>query len=171
MTRRWQGHDKDTTRTRQGHDKDTTRTRQGHDKDTTRTRQGHDKDMTRDVNETLLSLSCLRATCQQWLKKKKQLTAVPPGRFAGALYHDDAPRDFGPRIAYANWRCFFPIPCPRQGSKGGRSRPQDHMRQIPFVLAPQLNWDSAMYIYEIVVIVFSMWYVLRFEHAHVLKLI
>ena len=46
-------------------------------------------------------------------REKIQLTAVPPGRFAGALYHDDAPRDFGPQIAYACWRWFqvtFPRP-------------------------------------------------------------
>ena len=29
---------------------------------------------------------------------------LPPGRFAGAPYHDDVPRDFGPQIAYA---CFY----------------------------------------------------------------
>ena len=29
-------------------------------------------------------------------------------------------------------RC-FPIPCPRQDSEGEKSRPLDHMRQIPFV--------------------------------------
>ena len=33
----------------------------------------------------------------------------------------------------------LPIPCPRQGSEGGRSRPLDHMRQIPFVRAPLLK--------------------------------
>ena len=61
---------------------------------------------------------------------------VPPGHFAGASYRDDSPRDFGPQIAYACWRWFqavFRYPCPRQGSEGGRSRPLDHMRQIPFV--------------------------------------
>ena len=61
---------------------------------------------------------------------------VPPGHFAGASYPDDSPRDFGPQIAYACWRWFqavFRYPCPRQGSEEGRSRPLDHMRQIPFV--------------------------------------
>ena len=29
--------------------------------------------------------------------------------------------------------CSFPIPCPRQDSEGEKSRPLDHMRQIPFV--------------------------------------
>ena len=48
-------------------------------------------------------------------ERKIQLTAVPPGRFAGAPYHDDAPRDFGPQIAYACWRWFqvtfrYPVP-------------------------------------------------------------
>ena len=64
-------------------------------------------------------------------KKTTQPTAVPPGHFAGALYHDD----FGPQIAYASWR-WLPIPCPRPGSEGGKSRPLDHVRQIPFVLTP-----------------------------------
>ena len=35
---------------------------------------------------------------KQRKKKTTQPTAVPPGHFAGALYHDDAPRDFGPQI-------------------------------------------------------------------------
>ena len=33
----------------------------------------------------------------------------------------------------------LPIPCPRQGSEGGTSRPLDHMRQIPFERAPQFH--------------------------------
>ena len=69
-------------------------------------------------------------------ERKNQLIMVPPGHFAGASYRDDSPRDFGPQIAYASWRWFqavFRYPCPRQGSEGGRSRPLDHMRQIPFV--------------------------------------
>ena len=75
-------------------------------------------------------------------RKNMQLTAVPPGHFAGALYHDDAPRDFGPRIACARrtwFQAVFRYPCSRQGSEGGRSRPLDHMRQIPFVVAPQFH--------------------------------
>ena len=77
---------------------------------------------------------------RKWLKKRDttQPTAVPPGHVAGAPYHDDAPRDFGPQIAYASWR-WLPIPCPRQGSEGGKSRPLDHLRRIPFVLAPLLD--------------------------------
>ena len=63
-------------------------------------------------------------------------------------------------------RC-FPIPCPRQDSEGEKSRPLDHMRQIPFV--GTLKWDSAMYIYDNVVILSSMWYVFRFDHAHGVK--
>ena len=34
-------------------------------------------------------------------ERKIQPTAVPL-----ALYHDDAPRNFGPRFAYASWRRF-----------------------------------------------------------------
>ena len=69
-------------------------------------------------------------------ERKNQLTMVPPRHFAGASYRDDSPRDFGPQIAFACWRWFqavFRYPCPRQGGEGGRSRPLDHMRQIPFV--------------------------------------
>ena len=98
---------------------------------------------------------------------------VPPGHFAGASYRDDSPRDFGPQIAYACWRWFqavFRYPCPRQGSEGGRSRPLDHMRQIPFVRRTLV--PPHIYIHN-VINVSSMWYILRFEHthAHVLKLI
>ena len=67
---------------------------------------------------------------------------VPPGHFAGASYRNDSPRDFGPRIACARrtwFQAVFRYPCPRQGSEGGRSRPLDHMRQIPFVVAPQFH--------------------------------
>ena len=67
---------------------------------------------------------------QREKKEKKKLTAVPPGRFAGALYHDDAPRDFGPAASDT----LSPT-----GSEGGTSRPLDHMRQIPFVRAPQFH--------------------------------
>ena len=38
-------------------------------------------------------------------------------------------------------------------------------------ISTDLNWDSATYIYEHVVILSSMCYVLKFEHAYVLKLI
>ena len=38
-------------------------------------------------------------------ERKIQPTAVPLDT-AGALHHDDAPRDFGPRLAYASWRWF-----------------------------------------------------------------
>ena len=63
---------------------------------------------------------------------------------------------------------YFPIPCPRQGSEGEKSRPLDHMRQIPFVgtLVPPysiLNWDSAIYLYHNVAIVSSMWYILKYH--------
>ena len=69
-------------------------------------------------------------------------------------------------------RC-FPIPSPQQDSEGEKSRPLDRMRKIPFdgtsVPLYWLNWDSAMYICDDVVILSSMWYVFRFDHAHGLK--
>ena len=43
-------------------------------------------------------------------ERKIQPTAVPLRctmyHVTSALYHDDAPRDFGPRFAYASWRWF-----------------------------------------------------------------
>ena len=56
------------------------------------------------------------------------MTAVPPGHFSGALYHDDAPR--GSSLLSDT------LSPTRQG---GKSRPLDHMRQIPFVVAPQFH--------------------------------
>ena len=59
---------------------------------------------------------------------------VPPGHFARASYRDDSPRDFGPQIAYACWRWFQAVfRYPHVPDKAVRSRPLDHMRQIPFV--------------------------------------
>ena len=80
-----------------------------------------------NINEIILLLICkhrvFHMACLRQQKRAKelktrekiQLTAVPPGRFTGALYHDDAPRDFGPQIAYACWRWFqvpfrYPVP-------------------------------------------------------------
>ena len=40
---------------------------------------------------------------------------------------------------------------------------------VPQFHFTDLNRDSAMYIYDNIVILSSMWYVLRFEHAHGLK--
>ena len=84
---------------------------------------------------------------RKWLKKRDttQPTAVLPGHVAGALYHDDAPRDFGPQIAYASWR-WLPIPCPRQGSEGGKSRPLDHLRG-PFRTCTSVGSEILPHIY------------------------
>ena len=49
----------------------------------------------------------LPAFISKWLKREKNTAdSGTSGHFAGALYHDDAPRDFGPRFAYASWRRF-----------------------------------------------------------------
>ena len=40
-------------------------------------------------------------------KEKNTVYSGTSGHCAGALYHDDAPRDFGPRFAYASWRWFL----------------------------------------------------------------
>ena len=60
------------------------------------TRRQFDKGMARDMNETLLSLPCLKgdlpALISKWLKKRKYTAdSGTSGHFAGALYHDDAP--------------------------------------------------------------------------------
>ena len=60
-----------------------------------------------NINVIILFLKCshcvFHMACLRQKKKRAkelktretiQLTAVPPGRFAGAPYHDDAPRDF-----------------------------------------------------------------------------
>ena len=39
-------------------------------------------------------------------REKNTADSGTSGQFAGALYHDDSPRDFGPRFAYASWRWF-----------------------------------------------------------------
>ena len=36
-------------------------------------------------------------------KEKNTADSGTSGRFAGALYHDNTPRAFGPRFAYASW--------------------------------------------------------------------
>ena len=71
------------------------------------TRRQFAKDVIRDMNGTLFSLRCLRATCKNgWKSEKNTADSGTSGHFAGALYHVDAPRDFGPRFAYASWRWF-----------------------------------------------------------------
>ena len=77
-------------------------------------------------------------------REKIQPVPVPPGHFAGVLYHDDSPRDrFRPADRLYQLEmvpsCFrIPVP-PGQGSEGGKSRPLDHMRQIPFLPAAQFH--------------------------------
>ena len=108
------------------------------------TRRQFYKDTTRNMNETLLSLWCLRATCHEYQNGwKREKNTADSG--TSALYH--VPR----YLSVVPWRCTtrfrpavrlcqlemvqrcFPIPCPRQDSEGEKSRPLDHMRQIPFV--------------------------------------
>ena len=49
-------------------------------------------------------------------------------RGARTAYHDEYPRDFGPRIAYTQ------IPDgPRSSREGKKRRPLDHMRHTPFI--------------------------------------
>ena len=78
------------------------------------------------------------ACADQMPKGEKNTTSGgTSGDVARASYHDDSPRDFGLRITYTSWRWFqvaFGYLSPLgQGSEGGKSRPLDHMRQIPFL--------------------------------------
>ena len=107
------------------------------------------------MNETLLSLRCLWATCQPYQcdhpvtklwslclpegmfktkrlkRKKKQPTAVPldgvPDRRTMTIHHEILAR--GSLMPTGDTDTFFS----QQGSEGGKSRPLDHTRQIPFV--------------------------------------
>ena len=101
-----------------------------------------DKDMTRSMNETLLSLRCLRATCpavliSKWLTKetKIQPTAVPldtlPERCTMTMHHEISAR--GLLMPAGDGSAMLSDTLSRQDSEGEKSRPLDHMRQIPFV--------------------------------------
>ena len=58
---------------------------------------------------------------------------------------------------------YFPIPCPRQGSRG---------REISAPILVPRGHVISLYLYHNVAVVSSMWYILkRFEEVHVLKLI
>ena len=97
---------------------------------------------------------------------------VPPGHFAGAsypvltIYREISARRSLMPAGDGSPKLFSDTSCPRQGSEGGRSRPLDHMRQIPFV---QSHPSSTLLTYTEIINVSSIWYILRFEHAHVLK--
>ena len=63
--------------------------------------------------------------------KKDEPVSGTSERGARALYHDDGPRDFGPRIAYTViWTS--DTSRARSGREGEKCRPLDHMWQIPF---------------------------------------
>ena len=54
-----------------------------------------------------MSSGDLQALISKWMKKRANTAdSGTSGHFAGALYHDDAPGDFGPQFAYASWRWF-----------------------------------------------------------------
>ena len=69
-------------------------------------------------------------------ERKIQPTAVPldtlPERCTMMMHHEISARGLLMPAGDLVPRC-FPIPCPRQDSEGEKSRPLDHMRQIPFV--------------------------------------
>ena len=71
-------------------------------------------------------------------KQKKRLTAVPldtlPERCTMTMHHEISARG-SLMPAGGGSRCSVRYLVPRQDSEGGKSRPLDHMRQIPFVLA------------------------------------
>ena len=132
--------------------------------------------MTRDMNETLLSLRCLASLISKWLKRREKYSRQ---RYLWTLCRSVVPwrctTRFRPAVRLCQLemvlRC-FPIPCPRQDSEGEKSQPLDHMRQIPFVdtwVPPYWLKLRFSRVYANVVNLSSMWYVLRFEHAHGLR--
>ena len=70
--------------------------------------------------------------------RKKKLTAVPldtlPERCTMTMHHEISARG-SLTPAGDGSRCSVRYLVPRQDSEGGKSRPLDHIRQIPFVLA------------------------------------
>ena len=79
-----------------------------------------------------------------WLKKRDttQPTAVPPGHFDGALYHDDAPRDFDPQIAMPAGDGFrYPVP-----DKAVKSAPR-LCETDPFRTCTSVGYEIQPYIY------------------------
>ena len=140
--------------------------------------QGHDKGHERNTSFSTMSSGDLPALLLKWLKKREKYSRQ---RYLWTICRSVVPWRCTTRFrpAVRLWqlemvpRC-LPIPCPRQDSEGGKSRPLDHMRQIPFVgTSVPPYWlklrFSDVYIYDNVVILSSMWYVLRFEHAYGLK--
>ena len=140
--------------------------------------QGHDKGHEWNASFPTMSSGDLPALISKWLKKREKYSRQ---RYLWTLCRSVVPWRYTTRFRPAVRLCqlemvprCFPIPCPRQDSEGEKSRPLDHMRQIPFVgtsVPPywlQLRF-SHVYIYDNVVILSPMWYVLRLEHAHGLK--
>ena len=133
------------------------------------TRRQFDKGHEWNASFPTMSSGDLQALMSKWLKKREKYKNTADGGTSGhcrSVLPWRCTTRFRPAVRLCQLemvlRC-FPIPCPRQDSEGEKSRPLDHMRQIPFV-------DTSVPPYiSLHVILSSMWYVLRFEHAHGLK--
>ena len=94
--------------------------------------QGHDK-----RHERSMSSGDLPALISKWLKKREKYSRQ---RYLWTLCRSVVPwrctTRFRPTVRLCQLEMVphcFPIPCTRQDSKGEKSRPLDHMRQIPLV--------------------------------------
>ena len=99
--------------------------------------QGHNKAHEWNASFPTMSSGDLPALISKWLKKREKYSRQ---RYLRTLCRSVVPRRcttrFRPAVRLCQLemvpRC-FPILCPRQDSEGEKSRPLDHMRQIPFV--------------------------------------
>ena len=70
-------------------------------------------------------------------RKKPEPVSSTSRRGTRVEYHDEYPRDFGPRIAYTvslvSDTSRSPTLCRPPIRQGEKCRPQDHMRHIPFI--------------------------------------
>ena len=74
------------------------------------------------------SYSCANEILGTEENRKLEPVSSTSRRGARGAYHDEYPRDFGPRIAYT----VIPVG-PRSGRVGEKYRLLDHMRHIPFI--------------------------------------
>ena len=99
--------------------------------------QGHGKGHEWNASFPTMSSGDLPTLISKWLKKREKYNRQ---RYLWTLCRSVVPwrctTRFQPAVRLCQLemvlRC-FPIPCPRQDSEGEKSRPLDHMRQIPFV--------------------------------------
>ena len=96
----------------------------------------------RSMSSFTMSSGDLPALISKWLKKREKCSRQ---RYLWTLCRSVVPWRCTTRFRLAVRSCqpemvprCFPIPCPQQDSEGEKSRPLDHMRQIP-LLTPQFH--------------------------------